>query len=120
MSPLAKIQLKQSDLKKQLSTLLENETRSESETAEMVAKTAELRSTEDELQTAILLQDPEPEETVKDTAQGREIRDIIGQASLVDYIEHAIDGKPLDGASAELQSAAFGDSKSALSIPIYL
>ena len=112
MTPLQRIQLKQSELRKDLSILLDKENREETENEAMNSKTLELRSLESDYQTAVMLaNDPEPEETIKETSQGREIRSIIRQASLGDYLNEAARGIPVKGASLELRNAAFGSDQ---------
>ena len=104
MTALQKIQLKQSQLRQNLSALLENERRSEEQNTEMNDKTAELRSLENDYQTAVLLDEPQ-EEIIKETSsEGKEIKEIISKASIADYIGEA-KGKSLDGAALELRSA---------------
>ena len=122
MTPLQRIQLKQSELRKDLSVLLDKENREDAETATMNEKTLELRSLENDYQTAVMLSnEKEPEETLKETSQGKEIRSIIQQTSIADYMNEAARGIPVTGAALELRHAAFGkDEQGYIPIDMFL
>ena len=92
------------------------------ETATMNEKTLELRSLENDYQTAVMLSnEKEPEETLKETSQGKEIRSIIQQTSIADYMNEAARGIPVTGAALELRHAAFGkDEQGYIPIDMFL
>lgn len=104
MTPKQRIELKQSDLRKKVGALLELETRSEDQDRELNEKTLELRGLESDLQAAILLEGDSVQEVVKETTpQGRELRGIIQESNITDYVNDFLGKSPLDGASLELR-----------------
>ena len=106
-----KITLRQSELREELSGLLDTEIekRGEDFTEKVGKLTKELQGLETELRAAISLDgtDAEPEKREDLDAEDREKRDLLGKVSLAGYIRSAISGKAPDGAEAEA-SDAFG------------
>ena len=106
------ILLKQSELRTELSGLLDVdvEKRSENFTDTVNKLTKELQSTEIELRAAIAIEgtDPEPRETrTEGDAEDREKRELLGKASLANYIKATVSGRTVTGVEAEA-SDAFG------------
>ena len=107
-----KITLRQSEIRTELSALLDTEVEKRAENfGETVGKlTKEMQGLEVELRAAVVLDgtDAEPVETRSEgDAEGREKRELLGKVSLAGYIRSAISGKAPDGAEAEA-SEAFG------------
>ena len=104
MTRTQKVQLRMSELRKQLGGLIDTpaETRAETHEADVAKVAGELRMLETELQAAILADGPEPE-TRHDTPEGRELRDLQARASLGVAVDHIIEHRNLEGAEAELQ-----------------
>ena len=118
MTPKQKIELRQSDLRREVGAILEKTERSDAETEALRDKTVELRSLESDLQAAILIEG-EPKEILTDTPEGREVRSILKETSIQDYLIEASEGHPVKGAASELRSAIFGKDQTGY-IPIDL
>ena len=107
-----KITLRQSEIRTELSALLDTDVEKRSEDfGDKVGKlTKEMQGLELELRAAVTLEgtDAEPVETRSEgDAEAREKRELLGKVSLAGYIRSAISGKAPDGAEAEA-SDAFG------------
>lgn len=111
MTKRDRILLRQSELRSQLSELLDVplETRGEDFGEKVGKMTRDLQATETELRAAMTLEgtEPEPVETRGDggDAEARERRQLLGKASLAGYLRAAISGKSLSGAEAEASDA---------------
>ena len=108
MTKRDKILLQQSELRTELSGQLDTdiEKRGENFTDTIGKLTKELQATEIELRAAIAIEgtDPEPLETRSDGAD-REKRQLLGKASLSNFIRSAVSGKSITGAEAEASDA---------------
>ena len=105
MTRTQQIQLRQSEARQKMTTLLDTPTeeRAETWTADLDGLKNELRSLESELQAALVLE-PEPTETrTEETPEGREFQELVSTASVGDYMAEVAQGLPLDGASLELR-----------------
>ena len=107
-----KITLRQSELREELSGLLDTEIekRGEDFTEKVGKLTKEMQSLEIELRAAISLDgaDAQPTETRSEgDAEDREKRELLGKTTLASYIRACVSGKTVDGAEAEA-SDAFG------------
>ena len=73
MTLLQKLQLRQSELRQKISGLLELETRSDTQQADLDTATREMRSLEGDIQAAILIDTPIETRKVKDDKDGKEM-----------------------------------------------
>ena len=108
MTPLQKLQLRQSETRQKLATLLETDLEKRGETyADDLAKlTAALKGLEPEIQAAIMAQPDDNETRTEDdgaeTPEDREYVDLLQRSSIIDYLGEAL-GEPVEGASRELR-----------------
>ena len=107
-----KITLRQSEIRTELSGLLDMdvEKRAEDFGGKVSALTKEMQGLELELRAAVVIDgtEAEPVETRSEgDAETREKRELLGRASLANFIKAAVSGKTLSGAEAEA-SDAFG------------
>ena len=107
MTRVQKLQLRQSELRQKLGVMLDTELEQRAETFEddLAKLNRELRSTEVEVQSAILAE-PEPEIRT-DSPEGRELRSMVERAHLSNIVEAALERRSIDGVERELQ-AHFG------------
>ena len=106
MTRLQKLQLAQSEKRAALGALLDAETTDQDAIGKL---SLELRSMEGNIQAAILAGEDETVETRQDTPEGREMRDLIGKASIMDFVSEANGGAALEGAALELRQELLGD-----------
>ena len=105
MSPLQKLQVRQSEIREKLNTLLGNDKRSEEQDAELVKLTTEGQKIEPEIRAAIIAApDPEEAETVETgDAESRELRQLTGRANAGAIILAVTEKRNSIGAELELQ-----------------
>ena len=105
MSPLQKLQVRQSEIREKINTLLGNDKRSETEQAELEAMTTEGQKIEPEIRAALIAQpDPDEAETVETgDAETRELRQLTAKANLGDILSATFEKRQTEGAPAELQ-----------------
>ena len=111
MTRVQRINLKLSEKRQAIGTMLDApvEERSETWQADLDTAKNELKTLESELQAALLIE-PEPTETRDaDTSEGREIRQLIEQSELSAYFNSVLGETALDGAERELRQALLGD-----------
>ena len=103
MTRTQKLALRQSELRQKIGDMLDTpaETRAETFDDDLSKMTREARSIEGEIQAAIV-SEPEPE-TRSDTPEGRELRSLVGRASLGTIIDGIIEHRSMSGAEDELQ-----------------
>ena len=106
MTILQKLQLKQSEIREKLNTLLGLETRTEEQDTELSSLTADGQKLEPEIRAAIIAA-PDPEEVTTATVdpEERERLELGGRSKFATYVRSAVNGKQLDGAEAELSAA---------------
>lgn len=107
MSPLQKVQTRQSELPQKIAELIGTDTEQRSETfdADLAKLTASLTSTEAELRAALAVE-PEPEETKTETTgtpEGRELRQLEERANVGGIFDAVFGGGVTVGAESELQ-----------------
>ena len=105
MSPLQKLQVKQSEIWEKINTLLGNDKRSEEQDGELVKLTTEGQKIEPEIRAALIAQpDPDEAETVETgDAETRELRQLTEKANLGDILSATFEKRQTEGAPAELQ-----------------
>ena len=105
MSPLQKLQVRQSEVREAINTLLGNDKRSEEQDAELVKLTTEGQKIEPEIRAAIIAApDPEEAETVETgDAESRELRQLTGRANAGAIILAVTEKRNTIGAELELQ-----------------
>ena len=106
MTALQKLQLKQSEIREKLNTLLGNDARTEDQDKELVALTAEGQAVEPEIRAAIV-SEPSQEEVVTPTGdpETREKLELRGKTGLADFLRAAAGGTAVTGAAAEYAAA---------------
>ena len=103
MSPLQKLQVRQSEVREAINTLLGNDKRSEEQDAELVKLTTEGQKIEPEIRAA-LVAEPDPNETVETAdAETRELAQLTKRASVGDILLATFEKRQTEGAPAELQ-----------------
>ena len=102
MTPAQSIQVRLSECRQRLNTLLQVENRSEDETAEMEKVTAEVSKREPELRAA-LASEPDPQEVTTATAdpETRERLELRSKTGLADFLSAAAGGREVSGAAKE-------------------
>ena len=103
MTNSQKLTIKLSSARQKLNELLTVEERTDEQTAELETLTAEVQKCEPELRAAIA---SEGEETTVETTlkpEDRELREILGKASVGSIVSHALRNKATSGAERELQ-----------------
>ena len=105
MSPLMKLQVRQSEIREKINTLLGNDKRSEEQDAELVKLTTEGQKIEPEIRAAIIAApDPGEAETVEaGDAETRELRQLTGRANAGAIILAVTEKRNSIGAELELQ-----------------
>ena len=118
MTRLQKLQLKQSEARQKLGGILDNETRSEEDNAERDKLTAELKALESDIQAAILTDGDGGDETrSEEPTEDRQLRKLISDASVTDYVAEALFDSKVDGASRELrQEIGLGPNEAPLDL----
>ena len=103
MTPRQKIELRQSELRKQVNDMLtvEQDKRGDDFETEMAKRVGELRSLETELQAAIIAEPPVTETRNDDSPEGRELRELRAAVQFERYIASALTLRPVDGAERE-------------------
>lgn len=107
MTPLQRLQLRQSEVREKINGILNLETRSDEQRAELKTLTAEAQGLEVEVRAA-LVAEPEPQTTETRTevdAEEREIRSLEKRSLLANYVRKVIEGQPFDGVEAEYSAA---------------
>ena len=107
MTAAQTIQIRLSECRESLNTLLQTNPRTDEQQTEMAALTAEVSKREPELRAA-LASEPDPETKVVDTADGGEHRERLelrSKTGLADYLRAACSGSSVDGAAAEYASS---------------
>ena len=103
MNRVTKLELEAAENRRSLAALLDVETRSDEQTAELEHRTSRARAIDSELAAARVV-DPEPETRTED-AEGRELRDLRGRVEFGHYVQAALSMRPADGAARELNAA---------------
>ena len=105
MTAKQKIELKMSEARSKLNALLDVEIseRSDDQKAEIGSLSESLQTLEPELRAALLAAPEKPEVTTDVKPEDRELRELIGKASIGEIVSGALRNKPADGASKELQ-----------------
>ena len=106
MTTLQQLQLRQSEIREKLNSLLGKEERSENENADLEKLTGEGQKLEPEIRAAIVAE-PDPATTITDTGdpETREKLEIRSKTGLADCFAAAAGGREVVGAAAEYASA---------------
>ena len=106
MTVLQKLQLRQSEIRESINKLLGNDSRSETEQAELEKLTGAAQGIEVELRAAIVAEDDKKEViTPTEDAEARERRELREKVKVSDHLAAALEGRGLDGAAAEYNQA---------------
>ena len=106
MNILQKLQLRQSEIREKLNTLLGNDARTEEQQGELEKLTGEGQQLEPELRAAIIAA-PDPQEVTTPTGdpEHRERIELRAKTGLADYLRAAAGGASVSGAAAEYATA---------------
>ena len=106
MTILQKLQLKQSEIRESINSLLGNDSRSETEQGELEKLTGEAQGLEVELRAAIVASpDPDETQTVEtEDAEIRQRRELSDQSDLARIYAAVIEHRQVDGRERELQT----------------
>ena len=103
MTVLQKLQIRQSEIRESINSLLGLETRTEEQDAELVKLTSEGTAIEPEIRAAIVAE-PDPNETrVEGDAETRELRQLTERANVGDILSATFEKRQTSGEAAELQ-----------------
>ncbi len=115
MTPLQKLQVRQSELRQRVNDLLGKETLDDKESSELETSTRELQGIEPKLRAALVAQedastaeDKGDETEARDDdpdAETRELQEISGRATLSSFAAAALNQRNVDGAERELAQA---------------
>ena len=115
MKQSQKISLRQVEVRRKISDMLDTEveTRSDTFQADLDTFKNELRALDSELEAALMVESDEAEtrqvESVE-TPEGREYAALIEQSSVADFVTEALGGGAVQGASLELRQEILGDN----------
>ena len=113
MTRLQKLQIRQSELRTEMGTLLDKEDRDDSDRQKLGELTREMRSLEGDLQAALVLEDEPKTETretgVGEDAEQKELDTLLQRASILPYMSEAISGREVQGVEQEVRSGLLGD-----------
>ena len=103
MTILQKLQLRQSEVRESINSLLGNDARTDEQQGELEKLTGEGQKLEPEIRAAIVAS-PDLEETrVEGDAETRELRELTGRANVGDILSATFEKRQTSGAAAELQ-----------------
>ena len=103
MTTLQKLQIRQSEIRESINSLLGLETRTEEQDAELVKLTSEGTAIEPEIRAAIVAE-PDPNETrVEGDAETRELAQLTERANVGSILSATFEKRQTDGEAAELQ-----------------
>ena len=105
MTAKQKIELKMSESRSKLNALLDValEERTDDQKGEIGSLSESLQTLEPELRAALLAEPEKPEVTTDVKPEDRELRELIGQASIGEIVTNALRNKATSGAERELQ-----------------
>ena len=103
MTILQKLQLRQSEIRESINTLLGNDSRTEEQDAELVKLTGEGQKIEPEIRAA-LVAEPDPAEVlVEGDPEARELAQLTAKANVGDILSATFEKRQTSGEAAELQ-----------------
>ena len=103
MTILQKLEIRQSEIRESINTLLGNDSRTEEQNGELVKLTADGTAIEPEIRAAIVAS-PDPEETlVEGDAETRELAQLTAKANVGDILSATFEKRQTSGEAAELQ-----------------
>ena len=103
MTTLQKLQIRQSEIRESINTLLGNESRTEEQNGELVKLTAEGTAIEPEIRAAIVAS-PDPEEIlVEGDAETRELQRLTDRSNVGSIFAAALEHRHTKGETSELQ-----------------
>ena len=108
MTIAQKAQIRLSEIRQRINTLLAQDGMTDAETSEVEKLTNESKATEVRYRAALVAEQDGAERAGRldeSTGEATEIRRLLGRASLGRYMRSAVGGQPVDGAEAELRSA---------------
>lgn len=106
MTRLQKLQIEQSENREALGVILDKDEKTVEDRAEMVKLSKRAQELETEIRAAILAGDEAPETVVdndKDDPEARELANLRRRSSIYDYVDEAVHGRPVEGASHEIR-----------------
>ena len=106
MTVLQKLQVRQSEIREKINTLLGNDSRTNEQQAELETLTTEGQKLEPEIRAALIAA-PDPETTITDTGdpEQRERLEIRSKTGLADFLSAAAGGREVSGAAREYADA---------------
>ena len=113
MTKLQKLQIKQSEYREQLNTLLQVDEKTDEQTAEMRSLTTGMTDLEPEIRAAVVVQATEEAEAQGQFGNGdgesAEVRSLMITTTLSDYFGAVAAKRSLEGRAAELNTALGAD-----------
>lgn len=121
MTRLQKLQLRQSELRAEMGTILDKpiEERSDDDKSKLDSATKEMRQLEGDVQAALLIED-EPKADPAGDPQKRELADLEARASILPFMTEAATGRPVTGPEHEYRAGVLGDDCGPGTLPIDL
>lgn len=119
---LQKLQLRQSELRTEMGTLLDKEDRSDEDRTRLSELTREMRSLEGDLQAALLIEE-EPATETRETPKGedaeqKELDGLLQRASILPFMSEAMSGRDCDGVEHEVRAGLLGDGARGGLLPV--
>ena len=101
-----RLQVEQSELREKINAALDRDDLTDAERAELDGFTKRAQQIETELRAALVSESHESEtRAFSDDAEGREIRSLLDNLSISDYLSPATGGMPIEGRAREVNEA---------------
>ena len=122
MTRLQKLQLRQSELRTEMGTLLDKDAseRTDEERSKLDAATKEMRALEGDIQAALLIEDKPKAYPTSGDAERRELAELESRSSVLPFLVEAATGAPATGAEHEYRAGILGDEARPGLLPIDL
>ena len=112
MTRLQKLQLEQSEIREKMGGLLDKEDKTAEDRTEMGQLSKRAQDLEVEVRAAIVIDEPETEvNTDEDNPETRELASLRRRSSIYDFVDEAVHGRGVDGASQEFRQAVLGEDQ---------
>ena len=112
MTTLQKLQLEQSEIREKIGGVLDKEDKTAEDRTEMGQLSKRAQELEVEVRAAIVIDEPETVvDTDKDDPETRELASLRRRSSIYDFVDEAVHGRGVDGASQEFRQAILGEDR---------
>ena len=120
MTRLQKLQLRQSELRTEIGTLLDKDAseRTDEERSKLDAASKEMRALEGDIQAALLIEDEPKADPTSGDAERRELSELESRSSVLPFLVEAATGAPATGAEHKYRAGILGDDARPGLLPI--